>query len=428
MCSLSSFTLSPHSSLRIAMDVPFLHKHYLICDEYEKTEALCDECNRQIGGLAVTCESCNFWLHQSCAEQKLPPQISHPVHSKLHLQEVLFDSYQDFICDKCFNLCRGNSYCDEEFSLVLDVRCSLSTDDDHDQNLRGEDSERSKELGRSNIQHFCHEHSLTLFNYRKVREFQYCCNWCDKPLSGMSFGCVYGCSDSPFFLHESRLYAMPNKILEHPFHMSHPLYINTLSFARNISTLTRRPILSKQFIACAVCTWDITDKEYCYSCHKCSFHVHVLCTKFKPTLRHECHDHCLTYTETISPRGGDLFSGHERFHCRKCNTFSNTLPKEIYRCMQCKWSFHFECLIQSTITHKYHMHPLSAMTSFKEDDCGEYYCDICEEERSPNHPVYYCKECEYIAHIECALGKVIKHSSSLHSFYHITFRFLVSIS
>ncbi|WRX22742.1 DC1 - like 10, partial [Theobroma cacao] len=43
--------------------------------------------------------------------------------------------------------------------------------------------------------------------------------------------------------------------------------------------------------------------------------------------------------------------------------------------------------------------------SIKEDDCGEYYCDICEEKRDPTHQVYYCKKCTYITHIQCVLNK-----------------------
>ncbi|EOY10856.1 Uncharacterized protein TCM_026150 [Theobroma cacao] len=38
-----------------------------------------------------------------------------------------------------------------------------------------------------------------------------------------------------------------------------------------------------------------------------------------------------------------------------------------------------------------------------EDDTGEYYCDICEEKRNPEHHVYYCEQCTYIAHIKCVL-------------------------
>ncbi|WRX26208.1 DC1 - like 10 [Theobroma cacao] len=47
------------------------------------------------------------------------------------------------------------------------------------------------------------------------------------------------------------------------------------------------------------------------------------------------------------------------------------------------------------------------MDSFVEDDFKEYYCDICEEERKPKHCGYCCKKCKFVAHIECALNKVV---------------------
>jgi hypothetical protein len=46
-----------------------------------------------------------------------------------------------------------------------------------------------------------------------------------------------------------------------------------------------------------------------------------------------------------------------------------------------------------------------------EDDSGEYYCDICEEEQDPKHGFYYCEDCNYLAHVVCILGKYPKMST-----------------
>jgi hypothetical protein len=43
-----------------------------------------------------------------------------------------------------------------------------------------------------------------------------------------------------------------------------------------------------------------------------------------------------------------------------------------------------------------------------EDDSGEYYCDIYEEERDPKHWFYYCEDCSYPAHVVCILGNTQK--------------------
>lgn len=39
-----------------------------------------------------------------------------------------------------------------------------------------------------------------------------------------------------------------------------------------------------------------------------------------------------------------------------------------------------------------------------EDDSGEYYCVICEEERDPTNWFYYCADCDFAAHPHCILG------------------------
>lgn len=361
---------------------PFLHKHYLLYDNYQNQQACCAKCNKRIQGWAFTCEICNnFWLHQICAQDMLPPQIPHPLHPEkyLHLKTNRHGN-NDFICGKCFTLSRGFRYVDDDdrgqdSSLELDVMCAFSTTD-HQTLIR-------EDMGKR-IRHFCHDEPLTLFTHRKVSKNEYWCRWCEKPLSGMCYGCV-SCNPT-FCLHQSCLYTIPHKILQHHFHPSHTLYINC-----------------EKYNLCAVCTRIITD-PYCFSCHKCYFHVHVLCTKLKPTLKHECHSkHYLTYIENTR---GDVFYIDKSWYlyCKKCQTLPDR-NSTLYRCVQCYCSFHFECLIPSTIRHEYHTHDLVVMTSFKEDHSGEY-CDICEEQRSPNHHVYCCTECKFIAHIECALGKV----------------------
>ena len=57
-----------------------------------------------------------------------------------------------------------------------------------------------------------------------------------------------------------------------------------------------------------------------------------------------------------------------------------------------------------TTRYRQHEHPFTLSYVF-EDDFGEYYCDIYEEERDPNHWFYYCANCSYPAHPKCILGK-----------------------
>ncbi|MBA0877596.1 hypothetical protein Goshw_028872 [Gossypium schwendimanii] len=48
------------------------------------------------------------------------------------------------------------------------------------------------------------------------------------------------------------------------------------------------------------------------------------------------------------------------------------------------------------------------VSPFAEDDSGDYYCDMCETKRNPEIDVYYCAECNYIAHIDCVLFEVLE--------------------
>ncbi|MBA0770710.1 hypothetical protein Gotri_019312 [Gossypium trilobum] len=62
------------------------------------------------------------------------------------------------------------------------------------------------------------------------------------------------------------------------------------------------------------------------------------------------------------------------------------------------------------------------MESIKEDNFGEYHCDVCENERNLKHLVYYCPSWRYMAHVECDLADIqpINHNhrmSEVHPMY-----------
>ncbi|OMO96110.1 C1-like protein [Corchorus olitorius] len=89
-----------------------------------------------------------------------------------------------------------------------------------------------------------------------------------------------------------------------------------------------------------------------------------------------------------------------------------------YRCVECGINFHLKCVpVPQIIKSKCHFHPLTLKDSFVEDDSGEHYCDVCEEERHPKDHVYCCDECEglFVAHIECALPMMEETSQARRS-------------
>ncbi|XP_017976564.1 PREDICTED: uncharacterized protein LOC18600056 [Theobroma cacao] len=372
------------------MDIkPFLHKHYLLYDCYGHydniEEASCDKCNQQIDGWAYSCESCRkFWLHSYCAEEQLPPQISHPLHTQ-HLL-TLFKGYDvdDFICDKCFTLSRGHRYHCSGCNFKVDVSCAAST---NDAALLKLESKRSDE-GLRKIQHFVHTNRLTgIFNYRKVAKKHYNCGWCEKHLSGMTYGCFE--SYEKFYIHESCLIKIPTKLLGHPFHSSHPLYLQPTTMVNNSEP------------RCNACKDAILGKAY--RCQKCEFHLHVLCLRLQPCLKHEIHEHSLT-------------------------SFQKNLSEVTYQCNICYWNIgaeYWEYWVDSEalipklmkqeetekgnaesqsqdlereIEHFTHRHSLSYYEVIEKNE--DVFCKACDFEI--HGQAYGCESCEYYLHIRCA--------------------------
>ncbi|XP_017984219.1 PREDICTED: uncharacterized protein LOC18587371 [Theobroma cacao] len=258
----------------------------------------------------------------------------------------------------------------------------------HDLELKLE-WQRPKDGKRKEIQHYSHLHKLTFFKYTKIRNYGYNCSWCEKCLSEVCYGCVR----CKFFLHE----LCRDKVLRtlyHPFHPSHPLRLHSIDIGNNCNACG-------QDICFLAQREDILSEKYygnlSYCCLKCNLFLHFGCTKLLPTLKHKCHEHLVTYFR-ISKKAKNANS---------CNACGALCDYDFYRCVECNFNVHLHCVpIPSSIEHRYHRHPLNYMDSVAEDHSEEYYCDICENERNPAHPVYCCEKCKYITHVHCVLNEV----------------------
>ncbi|OMO96101.1 Zinc finger, PHD-type, partial [Corchorus olitorius] len=369
------------------INVACTHEHSLLSFSIMEVET-CGLCGENISKSAYNCRSCDVWLHKSCASKllNLPLEISHPLHQQPHhqLELTLLDGLVVFICDKCFYMCSESRYyscSSSSCNFNLDLACALSVNDDPP-HVQGWTKKRTL------IQHYSHIHKLKFFKYTKLKKYEYACNWCEKPLSDV----CYGCRKCDFYLHDSCKDKIPRTIYDHPFHPynSHPLRLH-----HNSATKT---------YYCNACRADISSASgsslgLAYWCQICDFRLDFNCAKFSPTLKHECHDHLLTYFPPYIQTTDRL----ESSPCKVCH--NHLWRADSYRCVQCDVNFHLRCMsIPSSAKHRYHMHPLGFKGVFKEDDSGEYYCDACEEERDPKHPIYYCEECKFIAHIECLLN------------------------
>ncbi|KAL0005933.1 hypothetical protein SO802_013494 [Lithocarpus litseifolius] len=131
---------------------------------------------------------------------------------------------------------------------------------------------------------------------------------------------------------------------------------------------------------------------FIYNCHKCGFVLDVSCSLISEldTLTHASHKHPLIFSSTTNDE-----------ECSACSS-----KGRIFRCTKCEFTLDFGCAtLPHTVKYKQHEHPFT-LSYIAEDDSGEYYCDICEEERNhPKHWFYYCEECSYPTHPKCIFGK-----------------------
>ncbi|KAH1083771.1 hypothetical protein J1N35_023532 [Gossypium stocksii] len=346
----------------------------------ETKESRCEECGGEISGTAFTCDSCKVWKHISCADKlnrDLPLEIIHPLHLQHRLQ-LQPDNFEDFICDQCLYISTGHRYECSSCDFRLDPTCASSVSG---QLPKDQEPLRFKDGKRKRIFHYSHGDELGFFKYRKLREEDYDCIWCEKHLllSEVCHGCTGYCK---FYLHQVRSDKIP-RTLSHSFHPNHPLRLSC----------------TYEYTYCNVCFNSSHSFTPFYVCEMCSFRLDFDCAKRSPSLKLDCHHYLLTFVKDFNKIG---MEGQDSY-CKACG--KHCVGANVYRCVQCHFSVHLKCVVPSSATHKYHRHPLTMIELIKEDDSEKYYCDVCENERNPKDPVYYCQSCTFIAHIQCVLDQ-----------------------
>ena len=149
---------------------------------------------------------------------------------------------------------------------------------------------------------------------------------------------------------------------------------------------------------CKACTRSI--RGVSLRCSSCHFDLHVSCSKpAQRALKHKAHKHRLFY-----------FSEKWLSSFMKCNFCDENFEGcNFYRCVDCDVNFHVECIPLPRVVKndKSHQHPVKLLSSLGlVCDREEYCCDVCKEQGNAGHHVYYCDECNFMAHIECVLLQV----------------------
>ncbi|KAI4363729.1 hypothetical protein MLD38_019908 [Melastoma candidum] len=118
---------------------------------------------------------------------------------------------------------------------------------------------------------------------------------------------------------------------------------------------------------------------------------------YPKTFKHVLHDdefHLFCPTDLL------LYGEGHRYYCGACLR-SGSFP--FYNWKELR--FHPECVLKLPleVKHKCHWHPLKLTLLPPKDDTDEYYCEVCAERRGADNWIYYCRECEYEAHVPCVV-------------------------
>ncbi|KAL5549827.1 hypothetical protein UlMin_000003 [Ulmus minor] len=134
-----------------------------------------------------------------------------------------------------------------------------------------------------------------------------------------------------------------------------------------------------------------------YACRACEYFLHKSCADLPREIQQH-HDH------SFHP----LFLPSDNYcHQPKASDDLHHLTNSVFLCLNCDFKIHFICgPLPSTIKHECHIHPLILVGSI-DANFEEYYCDVCEFQRNPRTRVYYCKDCQYIAHPHYVTSEVI---------------------
>ncbi|XVE90017.1 hypothetical protein DITRI_Ditri20bG0042500 [Diplodiscus trichospermus] len=362
----------------------FAHRHPLNYYEVmeKKEDFICKACNLEIYGEAYGCESCKYYLHKTCA--RLSYEVLHPLHPQHPLK--LFAGSESFICPECKDFSLGFTYVCYMCNFILDVKCATIATPDNE-------SQRRKEMDReSKLCPFRQDHELFFFNNRLKPEEDFNCSICFLPITGPTYNCI-SCG---YFLHES-CFGFPREIKLPLIHPEQPLRPN----------IPNKTYFSRLCFACRV---PLYEHDIVYNCEAYEFNLHLSCANsLRRAIHSKFHEHPLFYfgadCQKLFQNKRDIFMERRLSKCNKCNKSFGSVP--FCRCIMCDLSFHLECVvIPHFVKSRCHIHSLTLKDYFVEDNSGEYYCDICEEKRHPNHHIYFCEECQglFVAHIECVLN------------------------
>ncbi|CAI9103230.1 OLC1v1001679C1 [Oldenlandia corymbosa var. corymbosa] len=188
--------------------------------------------------------------------------------------------------------------------------------------------------------------------------------------------------------------------------LSNPLKVKEVKHFSHPHALKQIEIAESAKKICSGCEDELTGSAYTCIESQCYFNLHKSCFELPIEIRHNSHlDHPLkllakppsTYTDN-------------KFACNACLQSGGAF---VYNCEMCSFDLHVECvLLPESIIRPDHKHPLKLFyanpvpkTEGQQDDV-KFICDVCQEQVHEMAWTYYCHECDFGTHLECAAYEV----------------------
>jgi len=148
---------------------------------------------------------------------------------------------------------------------------------------------------------------------------------------------------------------------------------------------------------CDVCRQNCR-RSFFYRCSPCDFDIDIKCVSRWRISADDCHEHALF-----------LMRKQIQFTCEACAEKSKNIA---YQCSICRVLVHRKCaLFPHTIKTTTHDHSLTRTYSLRQvKQQDNVFCKLCRKKVNTEYAAYYCRKCDYIAHLNCADS--VKDSSS----------------
>lgn len=149
-------------------------------------------------------------------------------------------------------------------------------------------------------------------------------------------------------------------------------------------------------IKCKGCDQIIV--EPFHGCLSCNFYLHNHCMNAPRSLQHPSHP---SHPLSLLP-----FPTYccRSYTCDACGSEGRAFG---FSCSHCEFDLHVKCAtLPSTILLENHRHELKLVFgSPYEDKSTVFACDLCRGIMQNNFWLYYCEDCDFAGHLDCATSK-----------------------